>query len=1152
MPDSGERWASLRGRMACYWRLPDADLDASLLLALPDDTPPRLAPAAHRRAAEIAAWSGVCLEENPTDYLLLRRKLFRAVYCDWPQLSNLLVLLAAHHARLIFRSDAETLAARQTRGAHIYVARMLGLWRLHRVWMEETMRQSSLSAYSEAAEKLGIPWSTAIDADLLENQIVARQQAWAGDDGGDLPQAGRFDIDSRMRVFTRLRRQLDEALTREFGPAGRPRLELMPMLPGVTLFYAHVRRFSLDDWLQQLPQLHLRLFCETESDCYRALGVFHRVAPPIRPSDDLRFRDFADHIARPQTNGYRALQTICQWPARNAGRLLRCHILTTRMQETNEWGVMSREENAAQTKMGLNRSLERLSHSLGRDPAANGPAANGIAAYVQRYDLNSDPDRIYCFTPKGEIFLLDKGSLPLDFAYRVHTQIGHQATRIEVNEHAANLETPLRNGDLVHIIYDPSAAGPDFSWQKNVTRERARTNIRAELRRRASQIHPGRGKFETELIHLIDVYRRDSDRRRGERGGVFYEPPIPTSADIEHFLDRVTARRRLDGRPALYALLDKHPRLAGELAHRLLSERIISDLRAPGDSLLKRQRAADIALCPTCRPTPHDAIRAYSRPVNDGDAIVIHRPGCPAISSAAEPIDLSWDESHTERWPLYLFKIGHRDEDGLLDWLLALVYDMPHTYLYRVKASVSEKERANIQLVIAVKLPQLCADLALLLARSGVEVTYSPYRGGPRRSPVPPEDRSRELDNPYTLDQVSDWRFFNRGPILEELLHWAGDTHFASPVMLLHGQQRIGKSSVAARLANKLVEQNAARSRPAFRIIPLNIDLSSSSPGDPGATADLLAQRICARLNLRRPERSPAADPFVWLDRQLMEAEEALEDTRLLIILDEFDSQLDLAVGHDPRFTLPDRLWGLIRNHAEKIRWLLIAQDAHLADPRLEGPFSRLLAAPRVHVDPLDNSYARQLIVNPMRDRGYRFADSLPGHPDIPSRALDLAAGNPYIIHLIGIELLERMGRGSRRVITDTDLNWTTHILLGRPAMLDHFTKPLLTTPTRHLVALYLAAEAPVGGRLPLAALSDELIRRRRLMDEGTLIRELTYLEKIGVLDVTANEFGDPVVTLPIQLIHRLLRRWIGDSANPHWAAALLDTPPNPDLYSGG
>lgn len=1137
-------WPALRERMRLNWRLSPDDLDAALLLGLPHIAPPDdLAPAAPALAAETTEWAELYLRGDSADSLLLRRRLFRAVYCDWPDLGHVLRLLAAHHARLFFgHDDGRGLVARQTRGAYTQAAGMLGLWRLRRLWIEQGLRLSMPEQYAQAADLIGIPWATAVDVDLLEDKIDAMHRAWIGTTT-ELPKADRFDIDSRMSVFNRLRQELIASLAAEFAPAAPPRVELMAMMPGMTLFYSLVRGFTLADWLQQLPQLHLRLYCATRSDCYRALGVFHQVALPVRSNDDTRFRDFTDHIARPQPNGYRALQTICQWPREAGGYLIRCHIMTDRMRELNEWGVMS--EDGKDPGLGLGRCIRRL------DRALEHTTGDAAIPYIRRHGLGSDPDPFYCFTPTGEAVLLPKGSLPLDFAYRIHTELGHQAARIEIDERVVDLDTPLRNGDLVNIVYDPLAVRFDFNWQMKVTWPRARTNVRAELRRRASRIHPGRGKFEAELIRLIDIYRRDSERRRRERGGQTYEPPIPTSADIEHFLERTMARRRLPDRSALYELMENHPRLAGELAHRLLSEGIIPVLCAPDGQPLQ-QRIADIALCPSCRPTPRDAILAYLRYANDGDAMIIHRPGCSAIPPDAQPMDLSWDESHSDRWPLYQFEIGAPDEDGLLDWLLALVYDTPHTYLYDVRASVSEQQRANIQLTVAVKLPQLCSDLARILARAGAEVSYAPLYHEQRRSPVQPKDRTRELDNPFTLDQVSDWRFFNRDHVLDSLLRWADDPHSSSLVMLLHGQQRIGKSSVAARLANKLAEQKAASSRSTPGIVPLNIDFSSVRLEDPAAVADLLARRISARLDMGHIVRPTDVDPVLWLDRQLMAAESALGDSRLLIILDEFDGQLDRLTDQDPRFTLPGKFMSLARNHAEKIRWLLIAQDAHLADPQYEGMFSRLLAVPRVHVDPLDNLYARQLIENPIRERDYRFAPGPPGSPDIPARVLDLAAGNPYIIHLIGGELLERLGRGNRRVITDSDLNWTTQLLLGRPAMVDHFTKPLLTTPARHQIALYLAARTSIGDRLPLSVLTDNLIRRRRLMDETKLIQELTYLEKIGVFNMTPNEFGAPVISLPVQLIHHLLRRWINDPANPVWKLDLLDAPPNPAWYSGG
>ena len=303
---------------------------------------------------------------------------------------------------------------------------------------------------------------------------------------------------------------------------------------------------------------------------------------------------------------------------------------------------------------------------------------------------------------------------------------------------------------------------------------------------------------------------------------------------------------------------------------------------------------------------------------------------------------------------------------------------------------------------------------------------------------------------------------------------------------------------------------------------------------------DLLAQRICARLGLGNPGRPAALAPIVWLDQLLLAATEALKGRRLLIILDEFDGQMGPMADDGRPPAVLDRLWGLIHDHGERIRWLLVVQDAHLADPRRERLFSRLLAAPRVHVGPLDPSFARQLIQNPIREHGYTFEETEPDMPDMAARILNLTGGIPYFIHLIGGDLLDRVRRYNRRIITLQDLEWTVRLLFGRAALLDHFTDPLLTTPARRCISVCLAEHAPVGSRLPLDVLADELVQRRQLVSDDELRRELSFLEQIGVLDIMADESDAETVGIPIQLLHRLLRRWIQDRDNTVWK---LDPP---------
>lgn len=1109
-PPATQEWAVMRRRMALNWRLPPDELDAALLLGLPGAAPPDdLTPGARDKAAVAAAWAEAHLRGDPSDYLLLRRRLFRAVYCDWPNLSHVLRLLAAHHARLFFGA-ADLVPVEQTRRAYVPVAQMLGMWRLHRSWLEEATRRAVPEEYAKAGGELGVsPW-VGIGADMLEDRLTTAQRDWVGEHSGKLPKAGRFDIDSRMHLFSRLRLELNEALRDEFTTEPCPRLELMPMLPGVTIHHARIRRSTLDEWLQQLPQLHLRLFCASEAECYRALGVFHRVALPIRPGDDARFRDFADHIARPQPNGYRALQTICQWPRGAEGRLVRCHIVTDEMHDLNEWGVMSAPAGDDGLKPGLWRSLERLSHSLARR------GGDDIVTYLRRHDLNDSPDPIYCFTPLGEIVLLERGSLPLDFAYRVHTQVGHQATRIDVNERVADLKIPLNNGDLVHVAYDPSAAKLDFAWQEQVRWERARTNIRAELRRRAGYVHPGRGLFEAELIHLLDLYRRDAARRGEDPRAV--APPIPSTADIDHFLRRNALRLGLGAPERLYERLATDERLVGDLAHRLLSEKIIRALRPVGGRAAAG-RPADVELCAHCRPT-RNPIRVLRRASGrEGDVVVIHRPGCPFASPIAPEISLEWAEQDTpDDWPLYRFDIGASDDDGLLIRLLEIVRAMPYAYLFRVDASVSERSRAYIMLDVALRLPQSRGDLKRLLEQTGAEVNYDYLPAERRRSDVRAADLSREMNNPFTRSHVTDWRFFDRDEVTTRLTRWLYRHAADAPLMLLFGQRRVGKSS----LVNRFFEKERLVEYPDRPVVPVFVDFRLPDLSRPETVADCLGRHISARLGLDYDRPRPGEDPLVWLDGLLLAAQANLRDARLLLIIDEFDADLDrlLSGGRRPRSL--SALQAIMSTHSF-IRWLLVVQDVYLADPQIQAALPELpFSFTQLEVRHLDRPHARSLIRTLMTQSGYR-PERTAGATDMFDQVVEWTAGNPFFIHLIGRELLNSADAGGRKYVTEADFYQAINVVLGRDGEFSHFSEHLTPGSPRRAVTAFVAAACEPGESLPLPVVVEEMAHGRGLMSAADARRTIDVLERLGVLATSRNASGGRVA-IPIRLFHKWLK----------------------------
>jgi len=209
-----------------------------------------------------------------------------------------------------------------------------------------------------------------------------------------------------------------------------------------------------------------RIFVETPGDCYRALGVVHShyAFVPGR---------FKDYISTPKPNGYQSLHTSVIGPEM---RRIEVQIRTREMHEVAEFGVAAHwvYKSGAGEKEGrqyrwLRELLDILEH------------ASGPEEFLEHTKLEMFRDQVFCFTPKGDLIALPRGSTPVDFAYAVHSEVGDRCVAAKINGRLMPLRTPLQNGDQVEIV--TAATGtPSPTWEQFVVSGKARARIRRYIR----------------------------------------------------------------------------------------------------------------------------------------------------------------------------------------------------------------------------------------------------------------------------------------------------------------------------------------------------------------------------------------------------------------------------------------------------------------------------------------------------------------------------------------------------------------------------------------------------------------------------------------------------------------------------------------------
>jgi GTP pyrophosphokinase len=353
----------------------------------------------------------------------------------------------------------------------------------------------------------------------------------------------------------------------------------------------------------------VRIVVGSVADCYAALGVVHgrwRMLPG----------EFDDYIATPKDNQYRSIHTAVIGPE---GRSLEIQIRTRDMHEHAELGVAAhwRYKEGGARDAGYERKIEWARRML--DPLQAGEAGGDFIDRV-RHELFSD--RLYALTPRGEVIDLPRGATPLDFAYHVHTQLGHSCRGARVNGRIAPLDQPLANGEVVEIITGRSG-GPSRDWLNAESGFLASPRSRAKVRA---------------WFHQQDAAAQAAAAGAGAAGPA--APALPATAASTQ-----AAAEQLAITPA--------PKRSHARSQSAVEIEGVGDM------------PTTMARC--CAPVPPEAIAGY---VTLGRGVTVHRAGCRSLArmSARNPerlLRVDWNRSTELQMPVQI-RIEAYDRRGLL------------------------------------------------------------------------------------------------------------------------------------------------------------------------------------------------------------------------------------------------------------------------------------------------------------------------------------------------------------------------------------------------------------------------------------------------------------------------------------------------------
>lgn len=425
--------------------------------------------------------------------------------------------------------------------------------------------------------------------------------------------------------------------------------------------------------------LALRIIVESETDCYVALGIVHEMFIPIPQL-------FYDYIAKPKTNGYQSLHTKV---VGKGGQPLEIQIRTRQMHEVAEFGVAAhwtyKEGKAAADEAKRLATLREQLFDWSSDSRLSSDFLRSVST-----DLFSE--QVFVFTPKGDVLDLPKGSTPIDFAFRVHTQLGMTLVGAKVNGSIVTLNTELTNGDVVELI-TRSNATPSLDWLEYTKSAHTRSKLRAYFRRQSRDGDMQRGKeaLDRELkAQGLDPRMYLGEEKLNEVAAQLHG--VDTGADV---LANVGS--------GLLAVQGVVAKLRGTVQEAPATDRIVVSKAREGKVTLVAGGIESLLInrAKCCSPIPGDEIVGY---VTRGRGIMIHRKVCPNALAyqTSEPdrlLSFSWP-SDGQYYAISL-KIVTVNRQGLLMDISTVLADTK-TNVSALKVQTSQNHTAEIHVTIEV------------------------------------------------------------------------------------------------------------------------------------------------------------------------------------------------------------------------------------------------------------------------------------------------------------------------------------------------------------------------------------------------------------------------------------------------------------------
>ena len=457
-------------------------------------------------------------------------------------------------------------------------------------------------------------------------------------------------------------------------------------------FYSIYKKMKKDnrDLSQIYDLLAVRVIVDSIPDCYAVLGIAHSLWKPL----PYRFKDY---ISMPKSNMYQSLHTTV---IGTMGQPVEIQIRTWEMHRVSEYGVAAHWRYKEGNKNGdkeFDQKVAWLRQVLEWQDTSN------PTELVNALKLDVFSGEVFVFTPKGDVVKLPIGSVPLDFAYRVHTDVGHRCVGAKVNGKIVPLDYTLQNGDIVDIITSKTSK-PSLDWLNIVGSSESKSKIRNWFKRenKAENTEKGLEALEKEAKRLNYTWKElIADNR-------LQQVTKQLKAGTEEEMFAACGYGGIPVSTVLLRLIELYKKSKEAEESKRSTEQIIEKLKSQGQKktkngtgvLVKGEAGVMVRMAKCCNPVPGDDIIGY---ITRGRGVSVHRCDCSSMGHTPEDlermIEVSWDGSSGESFHVGI-DIQAYDRNGLLMEVMAVLSELKIT-ITNINAKVQEDTK-NVSINVTV------------------------------------------------------------------------------------------------------------------------------------------------------------------------------------------------------------------------------------------------------------------------------------------------------------------------------------------------------------------------------------------------------------------------------------------------------------------